>query len=62
MAGQRRLTKYERGIHHLFGKRYMWLLDHTGALGLYKVDDRGDEESRAKLKELAPKTLKGCKG
>ena len=47
----RRLTRNETGIRHLFGKRYIWLLDEGGALGLHKVDDKGDDESMKALLE-----------
>ena len=54
-TNRRRLTRNELGIHHLFGKRYMWLLDENGKLGLHKVDDRGDEKSKEALKALLEK-------
>lgn len=31
------------GVRNLFGKRYMWLLDERGNLGLHKVDDKGGD-------------------
>ena len=51
----KRLHKNEQGVKHLFGKRYMWLLDENGRLGLHKVDDRGNEESRESLRTLEAK-------
>lgn len=54
-APRRRLHKNELGVRHLFGKRYMWLLDENGKLGLHKVDDRGSEESSEALKALLDK-------
>jgi hypothetical protein len=50
-TNRRRLTRNEQGVRHLFGKRYLWLLDEEGRLGLHKVDDRGDEESMKALLE-----------
>lgn len=56
---RRRLTKYETGIKHFFGKRYIWLLNSEGNLGLHKIDDKGDQvqlrELAAKQAEQAPK-------
>ncbi len=51
----RKLHPNERGIRHIFGKRYMWLLDENGKLGLHKVDDRGDEESQKQVEALFKK-------
>ena len=42
-------------IIHLFGKRYMQLLDENGVPHFQKVDDRGDAESREHLAGLTRK-------
>lgn len=41
-SSRRRIHPGERGVRILFGKRYMWLLNEHGVLGLHKVDDRGE--------------------
>ena len=42
-------------IVHLFGKRYMQLLDENGVPHFQKVDDRGNAESRERLAGLKRK-------
>ena len=51
----RKLTQYERGVRHFFGKRYMWLLTRAAASALHKVDDKGDE----RVKVAARRALRG---
>ena len=34
----KQLLPAEKGIRTFFGKRYLWLLDHEGRLGLHSLD------------------------